>query len=394
MQKRTEKKYPLHRCAVHTAVVIGIFCLVPGCQKKNPPPPQPKHQVAHTLNISQTFFGRTPDGDSITIYTLTDGKGMEARLINYGATLVSLKVPDRNGAYEDVILGYDDLDGYVNGVSYIGASIGRYANRIAKAKFKLDGVTYHLTKNDGANHLHGGKKGFHKAVWKASPFKTADSVGVIFTYFSKDGEEGFPGNLTATSMYALKADQTLTNIISATTDKNTCVNLTHHSYFNLTGGAKRDILDHELTIFGDKYTPVDKGLIPTGEIKPVAGTPLDFTEPKSVGSRIQDVKGGYDHNFILNKQGTELSLAARMYEPVSGRVMEVFATEPAIQFYSGNFLDGTIAGKEGKTYPKYDAFCLEPQHYPDSPNHPTFPTTLLKPGETHRNVIVFKFSTR
>ncbi|MBN1307354.1 MAG: galactose mutarotase [Chitinispirillaceae bacterium] len=392
MKKRAETVLSRRRCAAGAAALIGAVVLSPGCQKKETPPPQAK--PASTLNVAQSFYGQTPEGDSITLYTLTDGKGMEAKLITYGATLVSLKVPDRNGVYEDVILGYDSLEGYIGGTSYIGASIGRYANRIGKAKFELDGVTYAVTKNDGENHLHGGAKGFHKVVWKASPFTTDDSVGVTFTYFSKDGEEGFPGNLTATSMYVLKADNSLTNVISAATDKNTHANVTHHSYFNLTGGAKRDILDHELTIVADNYTPVDNGLIPTGEIAPVKETDLDFTEPMAVGSRIQNVKGGYDHNFILNKEGTALTLAARMYEPESGRVMEVYSTEPAIQFYSGNFLDGTIVGKGGKTYPKYYGFCLEPQHYPDSPNKPAFPTTLLKAGEALRNVMVFKFSTR
>ena len=372
--------------------VIAAVCLLPGCQKKETPPP--KSEPVSMLNVEQAPWGVTPDGDSITMFTLTDGKGVEAKLITYGATLVSLKVPDRNGVSEDVTLGYDNLEGYVEGSSYIGASIGRYANRIGKAKFKLDGVTYKVTKNNGNNHLHGGAKGFHKVVWKAAPFKTPDSVGVTFTYFSKDGEEGFPGNLTVTNVFALKKDATLVNIISATTDKKTIATFTHHSYFNLTGDAKRDILDHELTIFADTYTPVDKELIPTGEIKPVEGTPLDFTEPTKVGSRINEVEGGYDHNFILNKQDSELSLAARMYEPTSGRVMEVYATEPAIQFYSGNFLDGTITGKGGKKYPKYYAFCLEPEHYPDSPNQPKFPTTVINPGETHSNVMVFKFTTK
>lgn len=383
---------PFRRSVAFAAASIAVFCLLSGCQKKQTPPPQP--EPVSLLNVEQSAWGVTPEGDSITMFTLTDGKGVEAKLINYGATLVSLKMPDRNGSYEDVTLGYDNLEGYISGTSYIGASIGRYANRIGKASFKLDGVTYKVTKNDGNNHLHGGTKGFHKVIWNAEPFSTPDSAGVTFTYFSKDGEEGFPGNLTVTNIFALKKDATLVNIISATTDKKTVATFTHHSYFNLTGNAKRDILDHELTIFADTYTPVDKELIPTGKIMPVKGTPLDFTEPKAVGARIKEVEGGYDHNFILNKQAGELSLAARMYEPVSGRVMEVYATEPAIQFYSGNFLDGTIIGKGGKPYPKYYAFCLEPEHFPDSPNRPEFPTTVINPGETHTNVMVFKFTAR
>jgi aldose 1-epimerase len=368
-----------------------------GCQKKAPatgaaqtPPPPP----APVLALAQSTYGVTPDGDTITLYTLTDGKGMEVKLINYGATVVGIKAPDKNGVYENVTLGFDSLSGYVGCTAYIGNSIGRYANRIGKAMFKLDGKTYKVTKNNGENHLHGGDKGFHKRIWTAVPFSTADSVGVTFTYLSKDGEEGFPGNLTVTNYYALKADQSLTNVYTATTDKNTVVNLTHHSYFNLAGDAKRDILGHELMIPADNITPVDKGLIPTGEIKPVKETPFDFTTPKTVGARIDSVAGGYDHNWIVNRTGTGVELMASVYEPTSGRVMEIFSTEPAIQFYSGNFLDGTIVGRGGKPYPKYYAFCLEPQHYPDSPNKPKFPTTLLKPGETYRNVMIFKFSAK
>ncbi len=390
---RSRVKYLIGRYVSMAGAIMLSFCLLEGCKKKETPPPAVEQPLS-SLNIEQAPWGVTPEGDSITIYTLTDGKGVEAKLINYGATLVSLKVPDKNGVSEDVTLGYDNLEGYIKGTSYIGASIGRYANRIGKAGFKLDGVTYNVTKNDGNNHLHGGLKGFHKVVWDAQPFKTNDSVGVIFTYFSKDGEEGFPGNMKVTNTFALKNNATLVNIISAVSDKKTVATFTHHSYFNLTGDAKRDILEHELTIFADNYTPVDKELIPTGEIKTVKGTPLDFTEPKTVGSRIKEIKGGYDHNFILNKQPGEFSLAARMYEPVSGRVMEVYTNQPAIQFYSGNFLDGTIVGKGGKKYPKHYAFCLEPEHYPDSPNKPSFPSTVLNPGETHTNVMVFKFSSR
>jgi aldose 1-epimerase len=373
---------------VLSVALITLFVALNGCSKKSAPPAN-----VPTLDVEESFYGITPDGDSVTAFTLTDGKGMEAKLITWGATLIMLKVPDKNGNYEDVTLGYDSLEGYYNGTSYIGASIGRYANRIAKGKFTLDGKEYTLAVNNGPNHLHGGIKGFHKVLWKAEPFKTADSVGVVFSYFSKDGEEGFPGNMTVTNIFSLKADTSLTNIISATTDKKTVCTFTHHSYFNLTGDAKRDILAHKLTVFADFYTPVDSTLIPTGKIEPVKGTPLDFTGPTAVGARIADLPGGYDHNFVLNKKGAELALAARMYEPESGRVMEVSATEPAIQFYSGNFLDGSITGKKGKVYEKYYAFCLEPEHFPDSPNQPSFPTTVLNPGETHSNVMVFKFST-
>jgi aldose 1-epimerase len=378
------RSLPLCACALLAATLLTVST---GCRKEQP-------AVSPALSVTQAPFGVTPDGDSITLFTLSDGKGMEAKLITYGATLVSLKVPDRNGLSEDITLGYDDIDGYVTGTSYIGASIGRYANRIAKARFTIDGVTYNVTKNDGVNHLHGGTKGFHKVVWDAQSFVTDDSVGVTFTYISPDGEEGFPGTLTVTNVFALRKDATLVNIMSATTDKKTHVTFTHHSYFNLTGDAKRDILDHELTIFADAFTPVDATLIPTGEIVPVSGTPMDFTTPATIGSRIADVDGGYDHNFVLNRKGSELTLAARMYEPQSGRVMEVLTNQPAIQLYSGNFLDGTITGKKGKTYPKYYAFCLEPEYYPDSPNQPAFPSTLLNPGETHENIMVFRFLTR
>jgi len=376
-----------------TAAVVaaGLFGVLTGCQKKEAPKVQAPESA---LSVTQSFYAVTPEGDSVSQYVLADGKGMEVKLIDYGATVVSILAPDKNGLYEDVTLGYDSLSGYIGGSSYLGASIGRYSNRIGKAQFKLDGVTYKVTKNNGENHLHGGDKGFHKRVWKSTPFTTADSVGVTFTYVSVDGEEGFPGTMTATNVFTLKADQSLTNVMSATTDKNTVISLTHHSYFNLSGNAKRDILDHELMIAADKYTPVDAGLIPTGVIDPLKGTALDFAEPTKVGARIANVEGGYDHNFVLNKQGDAVELAARMYEPVSGRVLEVLSNQPAIQFYSGNFLDGSFAGKAGKTYPKYYAFCLEPESFPDSPNKPNFPSSVLKPGETYRNVMVFKFSAK
>jgi aldose 1-epimerase len=387
----SKRKYRMIFRGIVAATTLLVS--VTGCSKKETKEVAPAPQ-ASTLNVEEAVYGQTPEGDTVKVFTLTDGKGMEAKLITWGATLISLKVPDKNGTSEDVTLGYDNLDGYYNCTSYIGASIGRYANRIAKGKFKLDGKEYTLATNNGPNHLHGGIKGFHKVLWKASSFKTADSVGVTLTYFSKDGEEGFPGNMTVTNIFSLKADKSLTNIISATSDKKTVCTFTHHSYFNLTGDAKSDILGHELEIFADNYTPVDATLIPTGEIVPVKGTPFDFTTPNTIGSRIAQVEGGYDHNFVLNKEGSELSLAARVYEPQSGRVMEVYGTEPAIQFYSGNFLDGSITGKKGKVYEKHYAFCLEPEHFPDSPNQPKFPSTVLNPGETHSNVMVFKFSTR
>jgi aldose 1-epimerase len=380
----------LVRQGMIVASVAALLAAMSGCAKK----PASEAKAPGSLKVEQSVYGVTPDGDTIQMFTLTDGKGTEAKLINYGATLVSLKVPDKNGNFENVTLGFDSLKGWVDCTSYLGNSIGRYANRIAKGKFSIDGTEYQVTVNDGKNHLHGGTKGFHKVIWNAEPFTTPDSVGVIFTYFSKDGEEGFPGNMNVTNVFALKADTTLVNIISATTDKKTVCTFTHHSYFNLTGDAKRDILGHELTLFADSYTPVDETLIPTGEVKAVKGTPFDFTEPHTIGERIADVPGGYDHNFVLNKEGDEISLAARVYEPTSGRVLEISTNEPAIQFYSGNFLDGTLIGHGGKKYEKYYAFCLEPEHYPDSPNKPEFPSTLLKPGATYSNVMIFKFSTK
>ncbi len=380
----------LVRQGMIVASVAALLAAMSGCAKK----PSTEANAPSSLKVEQSVYGVTPDGDTIAMFTLTDGKGTEAKLITYGATLVSLKVPDKNGNFENVTLGFDDLKGWVDCTAYLGNSIGRYSNRIAKGKFTIDGTEYQVTVNDGENHLHGGTKGFHKVIWNAEPFSTPDSVGVTFTYFSKDGEEGFPGNMNVTNVFALKADTTLVNIISATTDKKTVCTFTHHSYFNLTGDAKRDILGHELTLVADSYTPVDETLIPTGEIKAVKGTPFDFTEPHTIGERIADVPGGYDHNFVLNKEGNEISLAARFYEPTSGRVMEISSNEPAIQIYSGNFLDGTLIGHGGKKYEKHYAFCAEPEHYPDSPNKPEFPSTLLNPGETYSNVMIFKFSTK
>jgi aldose 1-epimerase len=367
--------------------------------KKAEPPPEPTAAVqepakgAAAMDISKEPFGQLPDGQAVDLYTLTNANGLKARLMTYGATLVSLELPDRNGAFADCVLGYDALDGYLKNSPYFGSIVGRYGNRIAKGQFTLGGKTYTLAKNNGENHLHGGLKGFDKVVWTAEPFNEGNGVGVKFTTLSKDGEEGYPGNLAATVVYILTNNDELRIDYEATTDKPTVVNLTHHSYFNFTGGT-RDILGHELRLAADRYTPVDDGLIPTGELAPVAGTPMDFAAPTAIGARLAEVKGGYDHNYVLTGGGGTMALAARVLEPDSGRIMEITTDQPGIQFYSGNFLDGTIAGKGGRIYGKHWGFCLETQHFPDSPNKPGFPSTVLKPGEIYRTRTVHKFSAK
>jgi aldose 1-epimerase len=352
--------------------------------------------------ITKADFGKTPDGQAIDIYTLHNAKGAEAHIMTYGGIVQSLSMPDKSGKLGDVVLGFDALNGYtqdsyVKSCPYFGALIGRYGNRIAKGKFSLDGTEYTLATNNVPNTLHGGVKGFDKVVWTATDAEVGkDGPKLELTYVSKDGEEGFPGNLTVHATYTLREDNALQLKFEATTDKDTVVNLTHHSYFNLAG--KGDVLGHVVQINADKFTPVDSTLIPTGELRPVAGTPVDFRAPTVIGTHIDETNNeqikfgnGYDHNFVLNKNGNELSLAARVSEPTSGRTLEVWTTEPSVQFYTGNFLDGTLTGKGGWTYQFRNAFCFEPQHYPDSPNHPAFPTTELKPGETYKNTIVYKF---
>jgi aldose 1-epimerase len=378
------------RLIVAMATMAILFCMIScGGQQE-----EKRAEVAELKqSVTQSEFGTTPEGVNVDLYTLTNKNGLRARITNYGGILVSLEVPDRDGNLGDITLGYDKLDGYIANNPYFGALIGRYGNRIAKGSFTLDGVAYQLAKNNGENHLHGGLRGFDKVVWQAEPVETADAVGVKLTYLSPDGEEGYPGNLSCEVTYLLTNENELKISYTATTDKPTPINLTHHSYFNLTCG-KRDILGHELTLNADRYTPVDAGLIPTGEIAPVAGTPMDFTKPKTIGAEIDQVPGGYDHNYVLNKADSEISLAASVYEPDSGRVMEIYTTEPGIQFYSGNFLDGTITGKGGVVYAKHYGFCLETQHFPDSPNKPDFPSTILRPGETYRHETVHKFSAK
>jgi aldose 1-epimerase len=347
--------------------------------------------------IPQQKFGALPDGREVTLYTLRNAKGMEVRIMNYGGLVQSVKVPDKNGTMGDVSLGYDDLQGYLTNTPYFGALVGRYGNRIAKGKFSLDGQEYTLAVNNGVNALHGGLKGFDKQMWDCHPEMTSQGPSLRLHYVSKDGEEGYPGNLDVTAVYTLTDDNGLRLEFTATTDKDTVVNLTHHSYWNLRGSGT--ILDHVVYINADKYTPVDSTLIPTGELAPVEGTPFDFRTPTAIGARIHDDNeqlkfgNGYDHNWVINNPGS-LQVIARVSEPTTGRVMEVLSDQPGLQFYSGNFLDGTITGKGGWTYQFRDAFVMEPQHFPDSPNHPDFPTTELKPGETYHNTIEYRFSAQ
>jgi len=348
--------------------------------------------------VEAGLFGKTPDGVEVHVFTLTNSKGVEARIINYGGTVLSLKVPDRNGIMGDVVLGFDNLDDYIKKSPYFGCLVGRFGNRIAGGKFSLNGKSCVLAKNNGENSLHGGLKGFDKVVWAATTKMTADGPALGLNYVSNDGEEGFTGTLSVTAVYTLTEDNALALEFTAVTDKDTVVNLTHHSYFNLA--CRGDVLDHVVTVNSDTFTPVNVSLIPTGEVKPVGGTPFDFRKPEKIGARInsqdQQIKfgGGYDHNWVLNKPAGKLGLAATVTEPVSGRVMEVLTTEPATQFYTGNFLDGTLTGKGGWVYAKRNGFCFEPQHYPDSPNQPAFPTTVLKPGQTYKNTIIYRFSVR
>jgi len=346
------------------------------------------------MSITKESFGKTPDGKQVDLYTLTNANGIRARISSYGAILVSLQLPDRQGKLADVALGFDTLDGYFTDHPYFGVTVGRYGNRIGGAKFTLNGVEYKLAANNGPNHLHGGIKGFDKVLWEAEQIQTSDEVGVKLTYMSKDGEEGYPGNLACVVTYTLNNDNELKINYEAITDKPTVVNLTNHTYWNLAGQGSGDILSHELMINADKYTVVDEGLIPTGENRSVKDSPMDFTEPMPIGSRIDQVPGGYDHNYVLNRTGTGLSLCARVYEPTSGRVLEIHTVEPGVQFYSGNFLDGTIKGKAGKVYNKHYGFCLETQHFPDSPNKPEFPSVVLEPGQKYQTVTVHRFYTK
>jgi aldose 1-epimerase len=371
------------------AAAVAAMAALCGCTSAPPP---------EKSMLKKEGWGAV-DGAPVTLYTLSNAKGMEARVTNYGATLVSVLAPDRTGSFADVLLGHDDLAGYRDRNRYFGSVVGRYGNRIAKGRFKLGGVEYTLATNNGPNHLHGGLKGFDKAVWSATEAETPDGPSVTMKYVSKDGEEGYPGTLTAQVTYTLTASGALRLDFQWTSDKDTVANLTNHAYFNLTGKGEGEITGHEIRIAASRFTPVDAGLIPTGELRPVADTPFDFRTAMSIGARIDDPKDeqiklgkGYDHNFVLDGEAGTLRVAARVKDPASGRVLSVSTTEPGVQFYTGNFLDGSLTGKGGRQYKRRNAFCLETQHFPDSPNQPKFPTTVVKAGETRRSTTVFEFS--
>ncbi len=346
------------------------------------------------MTISKDVFGKLPDGRTADLYTIENGGGLKAKVTNYGGILVALETPDQSGKSADIVLGLDTLDDYVTKNSpYFGAACGRFANRIKNGKFSIDGVEYQLAANNGPHHLHGGIVGYNKVLWDAREIKTADEVGLKLTYLSKDGEENYPGNLSIAMTYTLTKDNAFKITYEAKTDKATPINLTHHSYFNLAGQGNGDILGQEVMIDADRYTAIDELAIPTGELASVKGTPLDFTTPMAVGARIEQA-GGYDHNYVLNSGGGKLALAAKITDPGSGRVMEVWTTEPGIQFYSGNFLDGTLTGKGGKVYKKNYGFCFETQHFPDSPNHANFPNTILRPGDRYAHTCIYKFGVK
>ncbi len=343
------------------------------------------------MKFTKEFFG-TVDSSDVYLYTLENAGGMTVKITNYGGIVTSIMVPGSDGILADVVLGFDSLQPYLDGHPYFGSIVGRYGNRIANGKFTLDGVEYTLATNNGPNHLHGGIKGFDKVVWNAEERLSDDTASLILRYTSHDGEEGYPGNLSATVTYSITNDNELVIDYMATTDKATPVNLTHHSYFNL-GGTQEDILDHVLTIAADRYVAVNENLIPTGELKQVEGTPMDFSTPHAIGERIAEVPGGYDHTYVLNNTGQMMKVADAL-DPQTGRFLEVFTSEPGIQFYSGNFLDGSLTGKGGIVYHQHHGFCLETQHFPDSPNQPGFPSTILEPGETYAYTTIYKFSVK
>ena len=381
-------------------VLLFALCLCVSCGSESEPAAQSAEQVeASSLRISTQPFGKTGEGP-VTKYTLENANGMQVSVINQGGIITNIVVPDRDGTMADVVLGFDSLSGYLSDYPYFGAFIGRYGNRIAKGKFSVNGEDYTLPINNGPNSLHGGTKGFDKKYWTATPIEEADRVGLALTGSSPDGEEGYPGTLSVTVHYWLDNDNALTLDYEAETDKATPVNLTNHTYFNLKGAGNGDILGHELTLTADRFTPVDETLIPNGELAPVEGTPFDFREPTPIGERIDaeseqiSYGGGYDHNFVVNRSGTGLQQIATVYEPTTGRTLEVETTEPGVQFYSGNFLDGSNVGKGQKPYALRNGFCLETQHFPDSPNQPDFPSTILKPGQTYESTTVYRFGVR
>jgi aldose 1-epimerase len=378
--------------------VLVAACFVGVCSPAGAADPKQEGGGKVSGGITKSDFGKTADGTPVDLYVLTNSRGVSAKITNYGAILTELHVPDRDGKSANVVLGFDNLKSYLAGHPFFGATVGRVANRIAKGKFTLDGKEHKLAVNNGPNALHGGLKGFDKAVWKAEQINAADGVAVKLTHRSPDGDEGYPGNLDVSVTYTLTNANELKIDYTATTDKATPVNLTNHSYFNLAGPASGDVLGHELMLAADQYTPADETLIPTGKIEPVKGTPLDFTTPTKIGARIDQFKGstgGYDHNYVLRGgEGKGPWLAARVHEPKTGRVMEMLTTEPGVQLYTANFLDGKLKGTDGVVYKKHQGFCLEAQHYPDSVNQPAFPSVILRPGKTYTQTTVHRFSVK
>ena len=380
-----------------TFYTLIVFLVVMACQPKKDVTNENMEKIS-AFNVFQKHFGVLPEGDSVVQFIISNSNGMEVRILNYGGIVTHLMVPDKAGKVEDVVLGYDNLEGYLTLTPYFGALVGRYGNRIAKGKFTLDEVEYNLAINNGPNHLHGGIKGFDKVIWDAEVIENDDNIELKLSYLSKDMEEGYPGNLNAEVSYIIKESNEIMVVYKATTDKKTVVNLTQHSYFNLSGNSKKDILDHELEMRSSFLMPVDAGLIPTGNKMAVEGTPFDFTSPAIVGTRIDEdhdqikLGGGYDHCMVLDKaDSSALEWVVKATDKESGRVFELATTEPAVQFYSGNFLDGTITGKNGVVYNQRYGMCFEPEHYPDSPNQSNFPSTVLSPGETYNSTTVWRF---
>ncbi len=383
---------PHDRCSASRVVRAALFLLCPfACVSRDTTTPPA------TATVVRAPFGVLPSGDSVHVFTLTNANGVEMRVMNYGGIVLSLRTPDRRGALGDIVLGYDSIDGYVKATPYFGALVGRYANRIAKGTFMLDSARYSLAVNNGANALHGGLKGFDKVMWRAESTQDSTGVGVVLRYTSNEGEEGYPGTLTVQVTYTLTNRNEFAIDYLATSDKATPVNLTQHSYFNLAGDGAGDVLAHVVSLNADTFTPVDSTLIPMGRLQPVKGTPFDLRAPVAIGAHINEsdvqlkIAGGYDHNFVINRTGAGLTHAARVVEPRSGRTLDVATTEPGIQFYSGNFLDGSNIGKGGHVYLRRNGFCLETQHFPDSPNQSTFPSTILRPGAEYRSRTVYTF---
>ena len=386
-------------CDVRTLAYLLVFVTIGVACSMEEQESEPVEQIDRA-GIAKEAFGLMPDGSPVDLYTLTNANGCEAKITNFGGIVLSLKVPDRAGHLSDVVLGFDSLEPYLVNTPHFGALIGRYGNRIGKGRFVLDDVEYQLATNNGENHLHGGLQGFDKVLWLADVVKEDEGEALRLRYVSKGGEEGYPGELSVQVSYRLTDDNGLRIDYRATTNQKTVVNLTHHSYFNLKDAGASNILEHEMMIDADRFTPVDSGLIPTGELEHVDGSPMDFRQSIPIGARIEEdfdqlkFGGGYDHNWVLNHQDGTLALAARVHEPTTGRIMEVLTTEPGLQFYSGNFLDGSEVGKGGVHYEHRSGFCLEAQHYPDSPNTPEFPSTALEPGEVYTQTTIYEFSVK